>query len=107
MSDERKRGYSEIAEEHLYAKQNLEDKMLEFGMTDWDKIWTDPYDNSIEFGLVDPDNRLSPEAQKYLSDEGFSICWLNHKDGMETAYYKLEGEEGSRRPSAPHRLPKP
>ena len=97
--------FSCISEEYIYAKSNLEDKLVEFGMTDWDELWTDPYVNSIELGSVDPDNRLSPEAQKYLREEqGFSQCWLNHKDGMETAYYKLQGEDGSRRPSAPHRL---
>lgn len=99
-----KRMYSDIAEEHQYAKSNLENKLLEFGLTDWDNLWTDPYDNSIELDNVDNENRLSPEAQKYLSDEGFSICWLTHKDGMETAYYKLAGEEGSRKKS--HRVQK-
>lgn len=102
-----KRGFEDISHEYQRAQSDLEDKMLEFDMTDWDRVWTDPYDSSIEFGSAAPDDRLSPEAQEYLYQEGFARCWLNHTDGMETYYVfhdeKWSKPEGYRKESAPHR----
>lgn len=66
-------------EESLYAICPLE----------YIRMWCDYYDNSIEFKDLQPEERLNAEACKYLHDNGFSICFLNHSDGWETHYSSL------------------
>jgi len=56
------------------------------GEASFSSIGWDQNDDSLEvYGCV-PDMRLSEEVQAYLWGEGFSRCWLNHKDDMQTYY---------------------
>lgn len=84
------------------AEYAIDEKMIEFGLS-WERNSYDDYDASIEFYGVAPDNRLSQEAKEYLKGLGFSRCWLNHKDNMETYYDLWNNSEESRRKSPEHR----
>jgi hypothetical protein len=73
---------------HAYhlALSNFEDNLFYIQEFDYDRISCDDYDGSIEFYGVPNDVRLSEEAQRFLSGEGFIKCWLNHQDGWETSH---------------------
>lgn len=66
-------------------KNEFEDALDDLGVP-FDNIGWDWYDNSLEINKVESDYRLSDEAYKFIFDSGFSICFVNHKDGCETHY---------------------
>jgi hypothetical protein len=70
-------------------------ELLDDAGVPFEKIGWDYYDNSLEIYGVDNDYRLSPEVKKIIFDAGFSVCYVNHRDGWET-HYGGPGSEGSR-----------
>ena len=69
------------------VKSDFTDRLCTAGFGNYSgDIWGDDYDNSIEFGQVDPDARLTEEQQRIIFDEGFTLCFVNHTDGWETHY---------------------
>lgn len=82
-------GYAEIAHAHVAAESRFTAALLNLdpeSPLDWGETTTDEYDDSIEFMEVPNDCRLTLKQQKFIHDEGFYQCWLNHKDGWETHY---------------------
>jgi hypothetical protein len=83
------------------------------GFEQFETIGGDGHDLSIEFYGVEDEVRLDEATQRFIFDEGFDRCWLNHKNGMETYYYwcsvpsrEIEGfmpSEGHRKESVRHR----
>lgn len=71
------RAYDEFVEK-LYAIQDN---------FDFDKLFCDDYDGSIEFTEVDNSLRLSPELLDFVLGEGFLKVCVNHKDKWETHYH--------------------
>jgi hypothetical protein len=76
----------------VHNKALFEDALSSAGFDQFEKIWGDDYDNSIEFGEVDNDVRLTAAVQKVIFDAGFSRVFVNHKDGWETHYSWAHGE---------------
>lgn len=57
------------------------------------ELGADRYDNSMEIYGVPPDWRPSIELTKLLFERwGFSRVYVNHTDGWETHYTKVEGD---------------
>lgn len=79
--------FSERMEESLQIEGELADILFEeLGMEDYETLWMDPYDNSLELSKVPSDYRFPPEKFDLIKSFGFSIIWLNHVDGYETMY---------------------
>lgn len=72
--------------DHLQAMDNVEDKLLEFGCSEFEKLGTDNYDSSLEIYGAANEIRLSEEAQQYIVGLGFAKVYVNHLDGWETHY---------------------
>ena len=53
----------------------------------------DWHDCSFEFDGCLNSFRLTAEQVKAFADMGFERWWLNHLDGSETRYYRLDGGE--------------
>lgn len=66
-------------------KEALEELGFEEG-EHYANIGWDEYDNSIEIYNVKEDARLNEAQQRVIFDAGFSIAYVNHKDGWETHY---------------------
>lgn len=81
-----KRSIANILYEAQGAESQLEDSLFQAGVTDFDRLSWDHYDNSLEIYGVAPSLRLSPEAQRVISDAGFSKVYVNHIDKWETHY---------------------
>lgn len=67
------------------AENELANLLYEAGL-EAEKVSHDYYDSSIELHDMDNQVRLTEEQQKIIWDAGFSICYVNHKDGWETHY---------------------
>jgi hypothetical protein len=79
---------------HIFecAKEEFENKLYEICPFEFEKMWCDSYDNSIEFSGLLPEFRLNPEAFEFLKNNGFDRCYLNHNDMWETHYIKTYPE---------------
>jgi len=79
--------FADITNQYYSAKNDFEEKLYELCPDlDYNNISCDDYDSSIEFYEVPNDVRLTDEAQKFIHENGFAGCWLNHQDGWETLY---------------------
>lgn len=67
-------------------EESLENVGLESG-THYQSLGWDDYDNSIEIYGVYDEVRLTEAQQRIIYDAGFSIAFVNHKDGWETHYH--------------------
>ena len=84
---QREKTLADRMQEGSLAESEIETIFIEeFGFEDWDRMWTDPYDNSLELSKVPVDHRIPLNKFKEAKDLGFSIIWLNHVDGYETMY---------------------
>lgn len=78
--------FAKLAYEFTDKKSDFEEKLFECFGIDFCDIGWDNYDNSLEILGVPNDTRLSEEAQKFIFDNGFSICFVNHLNKWETHY---------------------
>jgi hypothetical protein len=74
------------------AKSEFEDALSAAGFEDYGSIGWDEYDNSIEFYKVRDDVRLNEAIQRIVFDAGFSVAFVNHKNGWETHYNWRSGD---------------
>ena len=86
MSEKAK--FSDAAYAFDSQRSDFEESLGE--LVDFERIGWDHYDNSIEIYEVPPDTRLSEVAQDFLREAGFGIAYVNHSDGWETHYSKLQ-----------------
>lgn len=75
----------EIRDRYLLAVKQFMDKLRNMGLA-FDRIGTDEYDNSVELHGVGDQQRLTPEMQKLIFDEGFTTVFVNHANNWETHY---------------------
>lgn len=80
------RKFADVLFEYTHAYCEFEGRIEELIGLDFGRITGDWYDVSIELREVGNDIRLSEEAQRFIFDNGFIRCWLNHLDGSETYY---------------------
>ncbi len=87
-----------------FAENELAHSLSESGVT-FERLGWDHYDNSLELYGVEPEARLSAEAQKIIHAAGFSKAYVNHTDKWETHYSFPEpfAEKKGWRVSYPHR----
>lgn len=81
--------FFEIYHKYHLSKDSFEERIYELCPFDYEKMWCDDYDSSIEFGGVVPDVRLNEAVCQFLFENGFSRCYVNHSDKWETHYHKL------------------
>lgn len=62
------------------------------GLTAFESVGGDWYDNSVELHSVANDVRLTEEQQRVMYLHGLSKAYVNHKDGWETHYSWRQGE---------------
>ena len=80
--------FEAIYHEYHGAYRTFEEKILATQHDfEFDKLFCDDYDGSIEFTEVENDTRMSPELQKLVFAEGFTKIYVNHKDKWETHYH--------------------
>ncbi len=83
--------FGDLFFEYVRAKSRFEDELIESSNNeddfDYERIGGDDYDASIELYGVGNHVRLNARQQRLCHEAGFTRCWLNHKDGMETFYY--------------------
>lgn len=84
--------FSETMFSYNEARNEFEKALCEAGFGDFEDLRGDDYDNSIELDEVGNDERLGEAAQRVIFDAGFSIAFVNHKDGWETHYGWKRGE---------------
>lgn len=75
----------EIRDRYLLAMTLFMDKLRNMGLT-FDRIGADDYDNSVELHGVGDQQRLTPEMQRLIFDEGLSTVFVNHVNNWETHY---------------------
>lgn len=75
----------EIMDRYLLAEKNFMDKLRNIGLI-FDRIGSDEYDNSVELLGVDNQQRLTPEMQELIFNEGFATAYFNHRNHWETHY---------------------
>ena len=80
--------FANVAYEFDRRRSDFEESLDD--LVEFDRIGWDHYDNSIEIYGVSPDTRLSEAAQNFLRESGFSIAFVNHSDGWETHYSRLQ-----------------
>jgi hypothetical protein len=78
--------FSEVCFEFTKAEIEFSDALLDAGLSDFMRLGWDHYDNSIEIYGVPNDELLPDEAQKLIYDAGFSIAYVNYRDGFERHY---------------------
>jgi hypothetical protein len=81
-------GFAGKAFAFLVEQSEFEDALSELlgEQNEYEKIGWDYYDSSLEiYGLTDA-CRLSDEAQRFISGQGFVKVYLNHLNGWETHY---------------------
>lgn len=67
------------------------------GQDSWQELTTDYYDASFEIHECDDVLAFTAEQQSRFWDLGFQRCWINHKDGTETYYWKGGNPTGHRK----------
>lgn len=87
MSETKPKLFSEACFEFSALRSEFEDELLEAGLADFVRLGWDYYDNSIEIYGVPNDELLPEAAQKLIFDAGFSIAYVNYKNGFERHYH--------------------
>ena len=90
----------EIRGRYLLAEKEFVDKLRNMGLV-FDRSGSDEYDNSVELYAVDDQQRLTPNMQEFIFNEGFATVFVNHKNNWETHYNwdclkPFEADEGWR-----------
>jgi hypothetical protein len=80
--------FLEQSTEYQFAESNFSEILLDLADEgfDWSHLGTDNYDSSLELYDVPNDSRLNEKQQKFIYDNDFSTCYVNHKNGIETHY---------------------
>ena len=81
--------FSQAIWDYERAQCEFTESLTELGFEEgehYERIGWDDYDNSIEFYKVNDDVRLNEVQQQIIFKAGFSIAFVNHKDGWETHY---------------------
>lgn len=68
-----------------FAESELEDILDTVGVPETRRGW-DHYDCSLELYDIDPDYRLTDDAQRAIHGAGFIKVYVNHTDKWETHY---------------------
>lgn len=74
------------------AEAELEARLYDAGMTEFDRLGWDEYDCSLEIYGVPAEFRLTEDMQRICHDAGFATVFVNHVDKWET-HYNFRGEE--------------
>lgn len=90
------RCFADLMIDARVAESNFEDVLIAAGLTDWDTLGCDGYDQSLEVYKVQDDNRLTPEGVDAILGLGFAKIYVNHRDGWET-HYSGDNRSGWRR----------
>lgn len=84
--EELRKPFSKVLFAYHDAETAFSDALVNAGFGDFEEIGGDDYDNSIEFHGTENVARMNEAAQRIIFDAGFSIAFVNHKDGWETHY---------------------
>lgn len=82
--------------EGRHAESQFEEKMFDLRTSDefdYSNTTHDWYDCSWEYKGANNEARLNAAQQEFLFAAGFMRCWICHKDGSETYYYKTTGHD--------------
>ena len=76
-------GFAEAWWEFNWTLDNFEDHLLCLGDEgfDFDKVWTDSYDLSLEIGNVPTGIKLNDAQKQLIKDCGFLCVFVNYDKG--------------------------
>lgn len=83
--------------ERLYESGMIELLWSMLGTDSWSELTSDYYDASFEIHGCDDSLAFTPEQLARFWALGFQKCWINHKDGTETHYWKSGDQAGYRK----------
>jgi hypothetical protein len=80
--------FLKAATAYKYAESEFSEKLLDLADEefDWCHLGYDDYDSSLELYDVPDDAKLNEAQQKFIYDNGFLCCYVNHKNKIETHY---------------------